>query len=223
MKAGVRATARDPRIRPAVTGAYERGQSTRRAARARLETPPVDPKTWGMRAAEPLWAVQNGRFGGFGWVGSRSPTLPGPSGALWAGRMTASIRRGQASRSPTHGALLPNPWRSAPQPMGRFPTHRWLVERCDDLGSWDLKRSVGWGAGNGEELPGGFACIHWHVRARHRICATAILWVPLNAGTAGFAAIQWQIRGRRLHIRTGERTRATEWRAGGWLRRSRGP
>jgi hypothetical protein len=85
MKAGVRAIARDPRIRPAVTGAYERSQSTRRAARARLETPPVDPKTWGMQAVEPLWAVQNGRFGGFCRVGLRSPTLPGPSGALWAG------------------------------------------------------------------------------------------------------------------------------------------
>ena len=37
-----------------------------------------------MQAAEPLWAVQNGRFGGFRRVVSRSPTLPGPSGALWA-------------------------------------------------------------------------------------------------------------------------------------------
>jgi len=45
----------------------------------------VDPKTWGMQAVEPLWAVQNGRFGGFCRVGLRSPTLPGPSGALWAG------------------------------------------------------------------------------------------------------------------------------------------
>jgi len=46
-----------------------------------------------MQAAESLWAVQNGRFGGFCRVGSRSPTLPGPSGALWAGWLMAHWAR----------------------------------------------------------------------------------------------------------------------------------